>query len=55
VPAARARAGLAKLRDSGQRRSHVWLDGNVPFCGVYADAARRARQQGQAAPVPAMQ
>jgi len=52
---AHARAGRAKLRDAELRRLYVWLDGNVPFYGVYADAARRAQQQGKAVPVPPIQ
>jgi len=52
---AHAKAGRVKLSDADRRRLYVWLDGNVPFYGVYADAPRRAQQQAQAVPPPPIQ
>ena len=49
---AHAKAGRIHLSDAELRRFYLWLDGNVPFYGVYADDARRAQDKGQAVPPP---
>jgi len=43
------------LSREDQDRIHIWLDGNVPFYGVYEADQQRLQQKGEVVPVPRLQ
>ena len=48
-------AGAVKLNEDEKRRICIWLDGNVPFYGVYWKEEQAAQRQGEAVQEPKVQ
>jgi len=48
-------AAALKLPAEDRQRLYIWLDGNVPFYGTYAEDQQRAQLSGKAAPPPRLQ
>jgi len=44
-----------RLSAAERQRLHIWLDGNAPFYGTYAERARRAQLAGEPVPPPHLQ
>ncbi len=44
-----------QLENADRQKLHIWLDGNIPFYGVYPKDQRMAQREGKAVPVPQIQ